>query len=152
MAEAKTKTESKTTARRERKPLHKRRILDVPESYKKPGFHYRWVNEGIGAVEAYEEAGYKVVLEKDVKPETKRTQDASQLGSVVRRVVNKDPAAAVNTAVLMMIPMEFYLEDKAAIHAELDEQEKAYDPEAVAKRDAGFYGHSETKNDTKKSG
>lgn len=133
-------TDTKATRaknRPERKPLHRRRLLDAK---KKEGFHRRWVNEEIGAVEAYEEAGYTLVREEGADTSDKRAQEASQMGSVTRRVINKDPNASTKTAVLMEIPMEYYLEDKAEIHRELDEAEMAYNPEEIKKRNPELYG------------
>lgn len=121
-----------------RKPLHRRRLLDAP---KRDGFVRRWVNEDIGAVEAYEEAGYSLVLETKADTGEKRAQDATQMGSVVRRVVNKDPNASVRHAVLMEIPKEYYDEDKAAIHKDLDEQEMSWNPEEIKRRNPELYGN-----------
>lgn len=148
-----TKEESvKKPAKRVRKPLHSRNVLEVPEHLKRPGFKYRFVNEEFGRVQMYEDAGYKVVLKKTSSEDSKGIKNKSAAGEPYRIVVNRDNNARANTAVLMEIPLEFYLEDKAEIHKQLDEKEAAYDPEAVAKRSSGFYGHSETKRSGKISG
>lgn len=138
----KKKTTTRATNRPERKPLHRRRILDAKP---RPGFVRRWVNEEIGAVEAYEEAGYSLVVEEGADTSDKRAQDASKMGSVIRRVVNKDPNASTKTAVLMEIPEEFYREDQAAKAKLLDEQESAWNPEEMKKKDPTAYGSTSKK-------
>ena len=120
-----------------RKPLHRRRILDAKP---RPGFKRRWVNEDIGAVEAYKEAGYTLVLEEGADTSENRAQDANNSGSVTRRVINKDPNASTKTAVLMEIPEEFYKEDQAAKQAALDKEELSWNPNEMKKRNPEIYG------------
>ena len=122
-----------------RKPLCRRRAL---EANGRPGFKRRWVNEEIGAIEAYQEAGYTLVLEQDVDLSENLAQDANLSGSVTRRVVNKDPNASTKTAVLMEIPEEFYKEDQAEKQRKLDEEEKSWNPNN--KKDPSFYGDLKT--------
>ncbi len=133
---------SRAEGRPERRPLHRRRLLDAKP---KEGFVRRWVNEEIGAVEAYEEAGYSLVLEEGADTSDKRAQEASQMGSVTRRVVNKDPNASVRHAVLMEIPKEFYDQDQAEKMRRLDEQEAAWNPIEMAKKDPTAYGKIDKK-------
>jgi len=128
--------------RPERKPLHRRRLL---EAKPKKGFIRRWVNEDIGAVEAYEEAGYSLVLENGADISDKRAQESSQMGSVTRRVVNKSSSARTQTAVLMEIPEEFYKEDQAEKQRNLDELEASWNPEEMKKKDPTAYGHTQKK-------
>lgn len=127
----------KAKNRPERKPLHRRRMLDAKT---RPGFVRRWVNEEIGAVEAYQEAGYSLVLEEGANTSDTGAQDASQLGSVTRRVVNRDPNASTKYAVLMEIPEEFYKEDQAEKQRLLDEKEMSWNPEEIKKRNPDLYG------------
>lgn len=152
-----TKTEikeetTKKPAKRVRKPLHSRNVFEVPEHLKRPGFKYRFVNEEFGRVQMYEDAGYKVVLNKLPGEDSKGIKNKSATGEPYRIVVNKDQNARSHTAVLMEIPLEFYLEDKAAAHKRIDETEASYDPDALKQRNSGFYGHSETKRSGKISG
>jgi len=124
--------------RPERRPLHRRRLLDAKP---RAGFVRRWVNEEIGAAEAYEEAGWAVVLEDGADTSDKRVQEASQMGSVIRRVVNKSVQASTKTAILMEIPEEYYKEDKAEIHRDLDEKEMSWNPDEIKKRNPQLYGN-----------
>ena len=123
--------------RPQRKPLHRRKAL---EAKPREGYVRRWVNEEIGAIEAYKEAGYSLVLDKEADSSDERAQEASKMGSVVRRVVNKDPNASTKTAVLMEIPKEFYDEDQKAKSEALDEKEIAWNPEEMKKRNPELYG------------
>ena len=127
----------KAKNRPERKPLHRRRMLDAKP---RPGFVRRWVNEEIGAVEAYEEAGYSLVLEEGADTSDTGVQNASQHGSVTRRVVNKDPNASTKYAVLREIPEEFYKEDQAEKQRLLDEKEMSWNPKEIEKRNPELYG------------
>jgi hypothetical protein len=134
---------TKAKNRPERKPLHIRRVLDAKT---RPGFVRRWVNEEIGAVEAYEDAGYTCVLEEGADTSDKGAQDSSNKGgSVTRRVINKDPNASTKTAVLMEIPEEFYREDQAAKQREIDELEMSFNPKEIMKRNPDLYGEQTKK-------
>ena len=128
---------NRTENRPKRKPLHRKRLL---EAEKREGFVRRWVNEEIGAIEAYQEAGYTLVLDKNADASDKRAQEASQIGSVTRRVVNKNRDASAKTAVLMEIPEEYYKEDQAAKQLDLDELEVTFNPEEIKKRNPELYG------------
>ena len=125
--------------RPKRRPLHRRNLLDFSH-LKEKGFTYRLVNEVEGAVEAYEEAGWTVVEDRKSDPGNKRLQDANQVGTPVRRVVNKDHNAHNKTGILMKIPTEYYNEDKAEIHRVIDEKEKSIDPREKAKTNPEVYG------------
>lgn len=121
-------TEIKETARAvnrpQRVPLHKQNVFTAET---RAGFKRMWVNELPGRVESYELAGWTIVADTNVKTHDGQAQVESQLDSVVRRVVNKDPQAPSRTAVLMEIPLELYAEDHAAAQAEIDESERAFD-------------------------
>lgn len=134
---------SRAKNRPQRTPMHNRRILEAKQ---RKGFVRRWVNEDHGRVDAALEAGYTFVYDDDADASTKRSgQDASQMGSVVRRVVNKDPNASINTAVLMEIPQEFYDEDQKAKADQLDREEMAWNPKEIAKKNPEIFGEM-TKN------
>jgi len=130
-------TASRAKGRPERKPLHRRKLLDAKP---RDGYVRRWVNEEIGAIEAYEEAGYSLV-QGDEDASQMRAQTESQMGSsVIRRVVNKDPNASTKTAVLMEIPKEFYEEDQRAKQEQLDKDEASWNPKIMEKNDPTTYG------------
>ncbi len=128
---------SRATGRPKRVPLHAQRVLNVEN--KDPNYHYRVVNEDVGRVNKFLTAGWELVTGDVTTSEADRVQDASQMGSVVRRVVNKSKSANSNTAVLMRIPNELYEEDQAAKQRENDKIEASYDPEKF-KNDPHTYG------------
>ena len=135
-------TASRAKGRPERKPLHRRKLLDAKP---RDGYVRRWVNEEIGAIEAYEEAGYSLV-QGDEDASQMRAQTESQMGSsVIRRVVNKDPNASTKTAVLMEIPKEFYEEDQRAKQEQLDKDEASWNPKIMEKNDPTTYGRFDKK-------
>ena len=126
--------------RPKRIPLHRRRVLEAAAN---PGFKRRWVNEELGAIDAYRDAGWvPVVGDEDISD--KRAQTESTVGSVVRRVVNKDPNASAKTAILMEIPEDLYAEDQAAKQKEVDRVEASYDPKKFEGSDI-FYNASKNK-------
>lgn len=106
-----------------RVPMHKQNVFTASG---KEGFKRMWVNEYIGAVAAHELAGWAPVLDDSMKTHDGLSQVESQLDSVVRRVVNRDPHAPCRTAILMEIPLEIYNEDQAAEQGILEEQEKQW--------------------------
>lgn len=117
---------SRAIGRPKRVPLHAQRVLDVDN--KDPNFEYRVVNELPGRVEKFIKAGWEPVSGDVSTSDASRVQDASQLGSVTRRVVNKSSRAEVQTAVLMRIPKEYYEEDQKEKQRKVDEIEQSYDP------------------------
>lgn len=109
--------------RPQRVPLHQQNVFTAVN---RDGFKRMWVNEYIGAVASYELAGWSVVCEDNLKTHDELSQVETQMDSVVRRVVNKDPNAPCRTAVLMEIPLELYEEDQRAEQQVLEEQEKQW--------------------------
>lgn len=106
-----------------RVPMHKQNVFTASS---REGFKRMWVNEYIGAIAAHELAGWSVVVDESMKTHDNLSQVESQMDSVVRRVVNRDPHAPCRTAVLMEMPLEIYEEDQAAEQAILEEQEKQW--------------------------
>lgn len=127
---------SRAVNRPQRVPLHKQNIFTAEQ---KAGFKRMWVNELPGRVESYELAGWTVVVDAKMKTSDGQAQVESQLDSVVRRVVNKDPNAPSRTAILMEIPVELYDEDHRAAQALIDEQERAFDQTGQMRRN-DMYG------------
>ena len=71
------------------------------------GYHYRFVNDTDDKIEAFREAGYEPVLDKDVSIGEKRVDRASAEGGV------KTVAVGGGTrAVLMRIRQDWYDEDQ----------------------------------------
>jgi hypothetical protein len=110
--------------RPERTPLHKQKALNAAH---RDGYVRRWVNESVDRVEAFTRAGWTPVVGEENTSDT-RAQTESQLGSVVRKVVNKDPNASCRTAILMEIPKDLYDADQADKQLENDRIEASYDP------------------------
>lgn len=134
MTTKRTNTTSRATNRPKRTPLHKKRLL---EAHQKKGFVRRWVNEEVGAIDMYLEAGWTPV-EGDGDASDKRAQTESNLGSVVRRVVNRDPNASAKTAVLMEIPEDIYNEVQAMKQEDIAEKEASFDPSKRGQHGADY--------------
>ena len=130
-------TKSRAEGRPVRVPIAKSRTLAAEQ---REGFVRRWVNEEPGRVERFKQAGYTVVLDDKADTSDQLTQTESKLGSVARKVVNKDYRASTQTAVLMEIPEEFYKEDQQAKMDDLDRLEMGFDPENIKKRNPALYG------------
>lgn len=110
-------------AKVQRVPLHQQNVFIAQN---REGYKRMWVNEYIGVVASHELAGWSVVNDTSMATHDGLAQVESQMDSVVRRVVNKDPHAPCRTAVLMEIPLSIYEEDQKAEQQVLDDQEKAW--------------------------
>ena len=126
----------KASNRPQRTSLQRRRLLEAKE---RPGYRRRWVNEEVGAIEDYIEAGWSPVAGNADASDT-RVQNESKLGSTVRRVVNRSKDASCHYAVLMEIPEELYQEQQTHKQLENDEIEASIDPR-LRKQDGSDYGH-----------
>jgi hypothetical protein len=92
-----------------------------------------------GRIDAFLKAGW-TIADGDIET----THDGlahieGQMGSTVRRVVNRDPKADAKHAVLMEIPIEWYEADKAEQQRLIDERESAFDRSGEHKK-SGMYG------------
>lgn len=97
--------------RRDRVPRHKQRALDFQD--KDPNFHYRVVNDTPGKIASYLRAGWELVEGNNLSTFSGDGRaEASQAGSAITRVVNKDNAAQAKIGYLMRIPIELFEEDK----------------------------------------
>lgn len=115
--------------RPERVPLHKQKMLSAE---KRPGYVRRWVNDVVDRIQQFEKAGWTPVVGESQNTSDKLAQTESQLGSVVRKIVNKDPNAASHWAVLMEIPEDLYNQDQAEKQKENDRVEESYNRVAGA--------------------
>lgn len=129
-------------SRPERVPLHKQKAFTADA---RAGFTRRWVNDQVGRIDMFLKAGWTLVVGDIEKTHEGLAQVESQLGSNVRRVVNKDPNADCRHAVLMEIPTEWYEKDHAEQQKLIDEKEAAFDSTGLHKQ-TGMYGKLERKN------
>ena len=98
-----------------RTPIGTRAVLSAPE---KKDFKRRFVNDEPGRIQAFLDAGYRIVDEKTQMGDENVGQ-ASQVGSVA----NKPVGGGMN-AVLMEIKDDWYQEDQDAKEAHLQEKEQ----------------------------
>lgn len=119
-----------------RTPMYKQRSMGIKT---RPGYVRRQVVEKPGRVEAMQAAGWGVICGKDENLKDHRLQSDSQLGSVVREVVNRKEGLTPN-AVWMEIPEEYYKEDQAAKQQMSDEKSAAWNPKNIAKANGDLYG------------
>lgn len=115
----------KKVDRPKRIPVHKSKGIDAAV---KPGFKRRWVTDSPGRVDMFIAAGWVPVVGSENNTSDKRAQTESQMGSVVKKVVNRDIHAGASTAVLMEIPEELFRADQAEKMREIDAIEESYDP------------------------
>ena len=121
--------------REKRIPIHEQNALTAE---KKEGYVRRIVNEEAGRVDMFKKAGWEIVEGHTQNISDHRMQNASQLGSEVRFVVNRDPMARSQTAVLMEIPEEHYNEDFLAQQDKIKQIEKTLDPKNQQQRGADY--------------
>ena len=103
-----------------------RNILTVSNS--DPNYMYRWVNDTVGRIQMFTEAGYEVVT-KDLEVGDATVDKLSKVGSAITRTVG-----GLMTAVLMRVPREWYNEDQATKMAEVDAAENAMRQDAQSGR------------------
>lgn len=132
-------SDSRAKNRPKRVPMQRGTVMQVGDNHKEEGYVYRWIDEKKpGRVEQALAAGWEPVRGNE-NASDKKVQDASQLGSVVRIVANRDPHAVSPTQILVRKPKEWYEEDVAAKQKDLDRVEEALDPRK-AEGDGSHYG------------
>lgn len=107
-----------------------RNVLTV--SGKEPDFMYRIVNDDGDRISQFEEMGYEIVKDQNVKVGDRRIANPTKEGSPIQVSVGGG-----TKAFLMRIPKEWYDEDQAAKAKRVDELEKGTLKEA---REAADYG------------
>ena len=116
-------------ARPKRTPINGRNVLTVQG--KDPNYVYRIVNDVGGRVDMFKEAGYEMVLDKDVKVGDRRVNSASAEGSNAQVAVDKSGTKAF----VMRIPKEWYEEDQKAKQERVNELEQTIKKDALSKND-----------------
>ncbi len=130
------KDESK---RPQRTPLHKQHAVTATQ---REGYSRRYVNDVPGRIEAFKAAGWTVVAEEGANTSDKGVGVESQLGSIVKKRVNKDARAEAQYAYLMEIPLEWYQQDQAEKMKAVADKEAQYDPR-INKQPGADYGSLE---------
>lgn len=101
--------------RRNRVPLGLRNVLTAPAT---PGYVSRFVNDKDGRIEAYQEAGWEVVVD-EAKAGDDYVGNSRIPGSAITKPVGKG-----TTAVLMRKRKDWYDEDMAEKQRQVDANEK----------------------------
>jgi len=99
---------------------------------KNPDFEYRIVNDTGDRIAQYEERGYEVVSDSNIRVGDRRIANPTKEGSPIQVSVGGG-----QKAFLMRIKKEWYLEDRKAKDALVDEQEKGMLAEAKQISDYG---------------
>lgn len=127
---------SRVTKRPVRVPVHKHNPLQAEA---KPGFMRRIVQDIPGRIKMFLAAGWTHVVDENQDLSDKIAGTASQQGTNVVKVTNKDPRAPSHRAYLLEIPMELYNEDQMDKMSQVDRKEAEYDPRK-SKQDGADYG------------
>lgn len=126
----KKKAATRASSRPSRTPISGNRDIltasGIPEDY-----IGRWVNDVDNRIEKYQSAGYDFVTDDGVTVGDRTVNSGENVGSVVTKNVGNGVIAY-----LMAQPKEYYDEDKAAIHSQIDEREAAI----TNRREDGQYG------------
>lgn len=124
--------ETLTTKRKSRRTgINKTRSVLTVEG-KDPAFEYRIVNDTGDRVTQFEERGYEVVSDTNIKVGDRRIANPTKEGSPIQISVGGG-----QKAFLMRIKKEWALEDRKAKDAIVDEQEKGMLAEAKQAADYG---------------
>lgn len=137
--------DERAESRPERVPLYKQQTFTAQQ---KSGYLRRWVNDLPGRIDSFKKAGWTLVVDDLEKTHDGLAQVESQLGSGVRRVVNKTLDAPCRYSVLMEIPTEWYEADKKEQQKLIDDKEAAFDQSGIHKS-TGMYGSMRRENGTK---
>ena len=116
-----------------------RKRMHVDKEDQDPNFHYAWINDQVDLIHRARQAGF-VNVTKEEMPKWGTAPDPDTAGTastVVSIRVNAD-----TTAYLMKQPMEYYLEDRAAIDALVDGREADMKKELNSGQN-GQYGNVE---------
>lgn len=111
--------------RTKRTPIAQRNILTVEG--RDPEYSYRIVNDTGDRIQAFKDAGYEMVLAKDVRVGDKRVNSTTPEGSNAQVSVG-----AGQKAFVMRIPKEWYEEDQQAKQAKINQLEDTMKSEALA--------------------
>lgn len=125
-----TKQTVKTTRPRRANINGTRNVLTV--SGKDPDYEYRIVNDSGDRLSQFQEMGYEVVSDRNVKVGDRRIANPTQEGSPIKVSVGKGDQAYV-----MRIKKEWFEEDKVRKAAHVDEMEKGTLREAKQTADFG---------------
>ena len=127
-----TTAKKSASARVKRTPVTERQVLSVKG--KEPGYVYRIVNDLGDRVSQFQEQGYELVDDKDVKVGDRRIAQVKAEGTKAQVSVGQGVKAYV-----MRQKQEWYDEDQAAKQARVDELEQATKQQATS----GTYGKLE---------
>jgi hypothetical protein len=111
--------------RTKRTPIAQRNILTVEG--RDPDYVYRIVNDTGDRIQAFKDAGYDMVLAKDVRVGDKRINSVTPEGSNAQVSVG-----AGQKAFVMRIPKEWYDEDQLAKQARITALEQTMKTEALS--------------------
>lgn len=117
--------EPKAKTRPKRVALNSKSYL---EAESRPGYRRRWVLEVVGRVDDYVAAYWEFVRGSSADISHDRAQKEGQIGSVVRRVVNRDPNSSATHCVLMEVEEKYYNEDQVRKAEEISQKEKSLIP------------------------
>lgn len=128
---------------RERTPLHRQNVLTIPQ---RAGFIRRLVNDSPGRISQFLAAGWTIVVGDTSETHDGHSTVESQMGSQVRRGINKSGRGTVREAVLMEIPEEYYHEDQAEKARLIKQQEDLLTRNGDHTK-PGFYGDAKISRD-----
>jgi hypothetical protein len=115
-----------------RTPIGRRNVLTV--AGKEAGYEYRFVNDSGDRVHVFEDAGWEVVPQTEVRIGDKRVANASTIGTAAVANVGQG-----DKAVLMRIREDWYAEDQAAKQTHVNTIEESTKEKALD----GTYGKLE---------
>lgn len=131
-----TKTSTRTSRKPKRIPLSgSRKRMHIEEEFKDPNYHYAWINDQKDLIFRAKRGGYENVTISEIPSWGVADVDTgSSTSEVISMKVNAD-----TFAFLMKLPMEYYLEDRAAMDALVDARE-ADMKKGLNSGDGGTYG------------
>lgn len=132
-----TTKQGRSAQRAKRTPVTERQVLVVRG--KEPGYVYRIVNDVGDRVAQFQENGYELVEDRDVKVGDRRVNQAKAEGTKAQVSVGTDLRGNPIKAYVMRQKQEWYDEDQAAKQEQVNQLEQATKQQATS----GTYGKLE---------
>lgn len=116
---------TKEDVRKERVSIRQQRTIAFQE---RPGWKRRLVNDEPGRIQMFLKAGWTIVQGEENNLSDRLSHTEHQIGSAVRKVVNKGATATAHHGILMEIPLELWKQDQLEKDKEVNKLDAAIDP------------------------
>lgn len=129
------KKKTRDQIRAERVSLKQQRTIAFSE---RPGFKRYLVNDEPGRVNMFLKAGWTVVQGEENNLSDNLSHTEHQMGSIVKKVVNRGTNATAHHGILMEIPLEIWEQDQRDKQKDVDKLDAAIDSTKTSQTGADY--------------